>query len=165
VTARAPREPKHPKGCHERALGLLAVRPRSRRELERRLLHAGFEDTEVADVLGRLERVGLIDDEAFARGLAEQAFGNRRSGVRAVREALASKGVAPATSAAVIRELGGDEEERALELARSRATRLGGLPQEKAYARLVGLLARRGYAPGVARDAARVALGVDPGRD
>ena len=37
------RKPKNPKSCHERALGLLAVRARSRRELERRLLQAGFE--------------------------------------------------------------------------------------------------------------------------
>jgi SOS response regulatory protein OraA/RecX len=37
------REPKNPKSCHERALGLLAVRPRSRRELERRLLQARFD--------------------------------------------------------------------------------------------------------------------------
>jgi regulatory protein len=74
---------------------------------------------------------------------------------------LAAKGVAPATSAAVIAELGGDEEERALELARSRVARLSGLPPEKAFFRLVGLLARRGYAPGLARDAARVALEVD----
>ena len=55
----ARREPKNPKSCHERALGLLAVRPRSRRELERRLLQAGFEPEEVQDTLGRLERVGL----------------------------------------------------------------------------------------------------------
>ena len=50
----ARREPKNPKSCHERALGLLAVRPRSRRELERRLLQAGFEPEEVQDTLGRL---------------------------------------------------------------------------------------------------------------
>ena len=78
MTARAPKGPKHPKSCHERALGLLAVRPRSRRELERRLLQAGFASAEVTDVLSRLERVGLVDDEAFARALAEQAFGNGR---------------------------------------------------------------------------------------
>jgi regulatory protein len=165
VTVRAPKGPKHPKSCHERALGLLAVRPRSRRELERRLLQAGFASAEVTDVLSRLERVGLVDDEAFARALAEQAFGNRRSGARSVRDALAAKGVDPVTSGAVIAELGGDEEGRALELARSRAVRLAGLPPEKAFSRLVGLLARRGYAPGVARQAARIALEVDPLRD
>ena len=157
--------PAHPKGCHERALGLLAVRPRSRRELERRLRAAGFDHQEVDDVLQRLEVVGLIDDEAFARALAEQSFGVRRSGARAVQAALAAKGVSDDTASAVIRELGGDEEERALELARSRLTRLRGVPVERAFPRLVGLLARRGYPPATARRAARLALEVEAPQD
>jgi regulatory protein len=137
------------------------VRPRSRRELELRLLGAGFPEAEVAEVLGRLEAVGLVDDRAFARSLAEHAFGNRRAGERSVRAALSGKGVAPEAVAAAIEEFGGDEEARALELARARAARLGSLPPERAYARLVGLLARRGYPHAVARQAARQALEVD----
>ena len=92
---RAPRTVQSPKSCHERALGLLAVRPRARRELERRLLAAGFDHAEVDDVLARLERVGLVDDEAFARQLAEFQFGSRRAGRRAVTSALLAKGIAP----------------------------------------------------------------------
>ena len=161
MAERSGRTPANPKSCHERALGLLAVRPRSRHELERRLLQAGFDAHEVGDVLERLEAVGLIDDEAFARALAEQAFGARRSGARAVRSALAAKGVSGTTAAAVIEELGGDEEERALELAVSRLTRLRGVAPERAFARLVGLLGRRGYPPATARRAARLALEVE----
>jgi regulatory protein len=141
---------------------LLAVRPRSHRELHDRLLRAGFADAEVDDVLARLGSVGLIDDEAFARAVAEQAFGIKRSGTRAVQAALVAKGVAAETTAAVIQELGGDEEERALELARSRRSRLRGVTPERAYPRLVGLLARRGYPPATARRAARLALEVEP---
>jgi regulatory protein len=69
--------------------------------------------------------------------------------------------VAPEAVAAAIEEFGGDEDARALELARARARRLGSLPPERAYARLVGLLARRGYPHAVARQAARRALEVD----
>jgi regulatory protein len=163
VTARATREPKSPKSCHERALGLLAVRPRSRRELELRLLRAGFDEQEVAEVLGRLQGVGLIDDQAFARAVAEHAFGTRLSGSIAVRQALGVKGVSGETVDAVVAELGDGEEERAVALARSRVGRLGGLPPEKAFGRLVGLLARRGYPSSVARRAARLALQVDEG--
>ena len=133
--------------------------------MEGRLLQAGFEPEEVADVLERLQRVGLIDDEAFARALAEQSFGVRRSGDRAVRAALAAKGVGAETTASVIEELGGDEEARALELARSRLTRLRGIPPERAFARLSGLLGRRGYPPATARRAARLALEVQEGED
>ncbi len=161
MAARAPRAPKNPKSCHERALGLLAVRPRSHRELEMRLVRAGFEEAEVAEVLDRLRDVGLIDDMAFARAVAEHGFGTRRSGARAVRQALGAKGVAGETVDAIVAELGGGEEERALALARSRVGRLAALPPEKAFGCMVGLLARRGYPPSIARRAARVALQVD----
>lgn len=161
TTERSPREPRHPKSCHERALGLLAVRPRAGRELQRRLLSAGFEADEVSGVLARLERAGLIDDEAFARQVAEYQFGSRRAGRRAVISALLAKGVAPDVAAAAADAAPDDEAERALELARARAQRLGSLDPRKAFVRLSSLLVRRGYEPGVARSAARRALDLD----
>ena len=161
VTGRKSRHAKNPKSCHERALGLLAVRPRARRELERRLMAAGFEADEVADVLARLERVGLIDDEAFARQLAEHQFGSRRAGRRAVTSALLAKGIAPDLAAEVVDAAPDDEQERANDLARSRAGRLLGVDLPKAFGRLTSLLVRRGYSPDVARVAARGALEID----
>ena len=125
-------------------------------------MRAGFDAGEVGEVLDRLEGVGLVDDEAFARQVAEHAFGTKKAGRRAVSVALAAKGVAPATAAAVIEELGGDDEQgRADELATQRVPRLGGLPPEKAFARLSAFLMRRGHAPGVARAAAKRALALD----
>ncbi|MGZ4149796.1 MAG: regulatory protein RecX [Actinomycetota bacterium] len=153
------------KDCHERALGLLAVRQRSRRELERRLLQAGFEPTEVSEELSRLETVGLIDDEAFARAVAEHGFGGRKEARRVVAGKLATAGVDPTTAQAVLDDLAGDEQERADALASQRASKLGGLPSDKAFQRLAGFLARRGYPPGVARAAARRALAVEGSED
>lgn len=152
--------PKNPKSCHERALGLLAVRARSRRELERRLLQAGFEVEEVADVLQRLERVGLVDDEAFARQVADHAFGVKRSGRRAVVDSLMAAGVPRRIVEATVADAG-DEEERADALARSRVSRLGSVDPAKALSRLASSLVRRGYSPEIARQAARRALAVD----
>jgi regulatory protein len=160
VAPKGSREPKNPKSCHERALGLLAVRARSRRELERRLLQAGFEVEEVAEVLERLERVGLVDDEAFARQVAEHAFGVKRAGRRAVVSSLMAAGVAPGVIEATVSDAG-DEDERADALARSRASRLGSVDPAKAFSRLTSLLVRRGYSPEVARQAARRALALD----
>ena len=162
VRARRSREPKHARSLHDRALGLLAVRPRSRSELRSRLLRAGFEAEEVDAELLRLEDVGLIDDERFALALAEHETHVRHSGSRAVAGALRAKGVAPATVARVLEEHSGDEEKRAMELARSRAGRMAGLDPATAFRRLSGLLSRRGYAPDLARRAARRALELDP---
>lgn len=158
---RRPREPAQPLGCHERALRLLAVRPRSRSELGSRLRRAGFDAAEVEAELDRLEAVGLLDDRAFARTVAEHHLGARRSGRRAVASALAAKGVARATIEETLAELVGDEAERARALAAQRARRLGGLPPQVAFGRLVALLGRRGYDGSTAREAARAALGLD----
>ncbi len=153
---------KHPLDCHERALRLLAVRARSRRELELRLLRAGFESPEVEDELGRLEAVGLVDDEAFARQVVEHEMGNRGTGRRAIAGRLAAKGVDRATIERTIDESGGrSDAERARDLALERARRLAGLAPEQAFQRLMGFLARRGYDASVARRAAREALGLD----
>lgn len=153
-----PRVPKNPRSCHERALGLLAVRPRSRRELERRLLEARFEPDEVHDVLTRLERVGLVDDEAFARQYAEHRFGSRKDGSRAVVNGLRAAGIAPDLALAVADDAPDDEERRALDLATARAARLADVDPAKAFGRLTSLLLRRGYRPETARGAARRAL-------
>jgi len=147
---------------HERALGLLAVRQRSRAELQRRLLGAGFGAQEVAAELSRLEQVGLIDDRAFARAVVEHAVRSRGEGRRAVARRLFAAGVDRTIADQVVGEMiQNDEAERALELAVSRAGRLGALPPEKAFGRLSGLLARRGYPPEVARWAARKALALE----
>jgi len=130
-----------------------------------RLRAAGFEDPEVDDVLARLASVGLIDDEAFARAVAQYQFGSRRAGGRAVTRALIAKGVEPALAVAIVAESDTDEEDRALGLASSRAARMGGLDPAKAFGRLTSLLMRRGYPPETARNASRLALGLEPGQD
>jgi regulatory protein len=53
------------------ALRLLAVRARSRGELERRLAQRGFGEAVVAAALDRLAEAGLVDDAAFAAAYAE----------------------------------------------------------------------------------------------
>jgi SOS response regulatory protein OraA/RecX len=86
------KRPSKRKDIHERALGLLAVRQRSRRELERRLVQAGFEPDAVAVELGRLEQVGLIDDAAFAAAVVESRMGARGESRRAVGVKLSRRG-------------------------------------------------------------------------
>jgi regulatory protein len=141
----------------DRALGLLNYRWRSRSELDRRLRQAGFPADEIATALDDLEAAGLIDDERFAAEVVRTHATGRLSGDRAVRAKLAAGGVAPALRDRALLQAG-DEGDRALALARKRAPRLAALASEAAYRRLYGALVRRGYGPGTARDACRVAL-------
>jgi regulatory protein len=142
-------------------LTLLSFRDRSSRELEGRLLQAGFDDADVSEALEGLTRAGLVDDERFARAVVEQEAGRRLSGRRAVAAALIRKRVDHETARAVLAELdeSGDDGARAQELAEARATRLRGLAPEVAHRRLTDFLMRRGHAPSTARAAAARALG------
>ena len=146
---------------HERALGLLAVRQRSRRELERRLVQAGFESDEVAGELERLEGVGLLDDEAFARAVVESRMGYRGESRRVVAGKLAQAGVASHVAILALDQAPEAEEERAQRLADAKAPRLSGLEPQVAFQRLYGFLARRGYGPEIARRVAGKALAAD----
>ncbi|HXJ63980.1 MAG TPA: regulatory protein RecX [Actinomycetota bacterium] len=163
----APSERKPRGTARDRALNLLSFRDRSRRELEQRLLRAGFEPDDVLEALEALERVGLVDDERFARAVVEQEAGRRLSGRRAVAAALASKGVSREVAGAALAEIDDPESERrrAEELARSRVRRMGALAPEVAYRRLAGLLARRGFSPALCHESARRALDVESNDD
>jgi regulatory protein len=143
----------------DRALGLLGYRARSRVELSRRLLRAGYEVEEVSAALDDLEAVGLVDDERFARELAAHELQQRGSGRRLAITALRRAGVSAEVAERVVEETETDDEEaRAAEVARARLGRFGGLDEATAYRRLVSHLVRRGYDGAVARAAARRAV-------
>ena len=142
----------------DRALRLLSFRSRSRTELEQRLLRAGCDPDEVERALQDLEAVGLIDDEQFARELAESQR-RRGYGPRVGLAALRQKGVDRGLAERVMDETQPeDEEERAAEVARTRLRRLGGLEPAVAQRRLLDFVLRRGFDPQVARDACRKVL-------
>ncbi|TMK67714.1 MAG: RecX family transcriptional regulator, partial [Actinobacteria bacterium] len=119
---------------------------------------AGFDQEIVAEEIARLEEVGLLDDERFAQEFVEHSLGRKLSGRRAVAPSLAAKGVARPMIERALQDVEVDEDARADELARARASRLQGLAPEVAYRRLVSFLARRGYQGTVARRAAASAL-------
>jgi regulatory protein len=137
---------------------LLSVRSRSRAELRRRLTQAAFEPAEVEDVLEDLERVGLVDDDRFAREFVRDRAALRLTGGRAIRAELLRLGVRAELADAALAEAG-DETERARTLALKRAPRLRALPPEAAYRRLYSLLLRRGYGHRTASAACAEALG------
>jgi regulatory protein len=142
----------------DRALRLLSVRSRSRYELRSRLLRAGYEMDEVETALVDLEGVGLVDDEAFARELAEH---QRRKGLgrRAGLAALRGKGVDRDLAERTVDEVQPeDDADIAFELASARLERLRSLSPDVLHRRLLSYLIRRGYEPVIARSAVRRAI-------
>jgi regulatory protein len=130
------------------ALRLLAVRARSRRELERRLERRGFAERDITAALDRLSEAGLVDDAAFAAAYAESRAG-RGADSRVIAAELRERGVAPklaerAAEAAVPVD---ERAERCLEVAAARLARMDGLAPEVRFRRLAAYLDRRGYPP------------------
>jgi regulatory protein len=89
-------EPAHPPdvaAAIEIAARFLATRPRTRREVERRLQRAGAEPDVIASTLERLEGLGYVDDAAFVRWWGEQRDRHSPRGRRMVEAELRARGV------------------------------------------------------------------------
>jgi regulatory protein len=137
----------------------LAVRPRTRAELAAVLRKRGIDDQVATEVLDRYDEVGLIDDAAFAtawvtsrhhgKGLARRALAGelRRRGIDGELAGAALEEVDPETEAATARAL----------VDRKLRTMPAGRP-DAVFRRLVGLLARKGYAAGLAVTTVKEAL-------
>jgi regulatory protein len=143
----------------DRALGLLAGRPRGRSDLQRRLQHGTKAHPtptpeQVRQVIDELAQQGLIDDQAFAAFWVEQRDRFRPKGSLALRAELAQQGVARAdaeTALAPERDL-----ERAIAAGRKQAERLAQQPAMNPRAfrdRLGPFLQRRGFSYATAREA------------
>jgi regulatory protein len=141
-------------------LTLLTLAPRTRAQLTVALRKKGIPD-EVADqVLARFEDVGLIDDAAFARSWVESRHYSRGLAGRALSSELKQRGVAPdEIRAALDEQLSPDAElTAARRLVERRIPGTRGLPADQRTRRLAGMLARKGYSPGLAYRVIREAL-------
>ncbi|GAA4246729.1 recombination regulator RecX [Dactylosporangium darangshiense] len=159
--------------AREICLRQLAVRPRTRAELATAMRKRGVEDEIAAEILDRYDEVGIIDDAAFARAWVASRHHGRGLARRALAGELRRKGVSPDEVGEALEELAPDVEEataRALVARRLRGETRG--TPEAVFRRLVGMLGRKGYPPGLAirivkdamaerDDAAEFADGID----
>ena len=76
----------------DRAVGYLAARARSRREIEQKLLQAGYRPCTVEMVIYKLQRENLLDDADFARQWVESRQHHKLGRSRIAQE-LRRKGV------------------------------------------------------------------------
>lgn len=130
--------------AQERALSLLEVRPRSRRELEQRLRRAGYDSDAVQAALERLERVDLVDDGAFARFWVEQRLTFRPRSRRALRYELRRQGVSGSDLEQALGQV--DDAQAAEDLACRQLGRLSGTEDRQTVEeKLHKLLRSRGF--------------------
>ena len=154
----APREREE--AAREVVLRQLALGPRSRGQLERKLAERQAEPELIERVLDRFEEVRLVDDAAFAEVWVRSRHRSKGLARRAIGHELQQKGVDREIAAEALEAIDGeDERAAALDLVRRRLrgrTVPGGASPEaraerdKVTRRLVGMLGRKGYGGGLA---------------
>lgn len=159
-----------PAACREAALKLLERTRRTRSDLARRLKDKGYAAATIAEVIGRLAEVGLVDDTEFARAWLAGRWGRRPSGWRQLQQQLRAKGVSDediARARALLTERGSapDEVESAAKLVAQARKRYARLDPQAQRQRLYALLARHGYDSDTIRRALELREPLESGAD
>lgn len=142
-------------------LDQLTGRARTRHELAAKLAKKNVPSAIAATLLDRFEEVGLIDDSAFARQwIDSRGSSGRGLARRALAQELRRKGVDDEVARDALEEIDGhDERDAAGDLVRRKLRSMSSLDEQVRTRRLVAMLARKGYAPGLAFEVVREELG------
>lgn len=144
------------------ALRQLTAAPRTRAQLADALDRRGVPHEVAHALLDRFEEVDLVDDEQFSRMWVRSRHAGRGLSKRALAHELRTRGVADDTIREAVDEITADDElAAARELVRRRLPGMRGADPQRRIRRLAGMLARKGYGPGVARQAIGEELAAD----
>ena len=154
--SRTPDDPNDLDACREAALRLLDAAPRPSGAMRERLVGKGYAPEVVDDVIARLIRVRLIDDEAYAQS-AVRYCASRLMGYRGAVMELKRKGVDRQLAQRVCDEAEsqGVFAEAAWELGRRTARKTAGLDVEVRKRRFWSAGGRKGHNPEVLRKIAQ----------
>ena len=132
--------------AEEKALYLLEHRAHSKKELEDKITRAEFDRDAARRAAEHMEELGLVDDEQYARRLAQELFERRKFGARRVKQELRQKGIADDLIEAALEEFSTDRDET-VETIRAILERKypAAWEDEKARRRAVAALQRYGY--------------------
>jgi len=140
----------------------LSERAHSRADLAQALAKKQVPEEIAGAMLDKFEVAGLINDEEFARSWVQARQRGKGLAPRALAMELRRKGVDDEIAREVLGELDSDDERQAAhQLIQKKLRTMQGLDQQVQTRRLVGMLARKGYAPGVAFDVVREELNAE----
>ena len=141
-------------------LDQLTGQARSRKELADKLSAKLVPDDVATRLLDRFEEVGLVDDDAFARSWIASRQPGKGLARRALSAELRRKGIDEEVAREALDEIDpADEADAARELVRKKLRSMTNLDDPVRTRRLVGMLARKGYSPGMAFAVVRQELG------
>ncbi|MDO4483136.1 MAG: regulatory protein RecX [Clostridia bacterium] len=143
----------------DRAVGYLAARPCSAKEIYDKLIRAGYRPCTCDMVLYKLRKEKLLNDEEFALQWAE-IRARHRLGPQRIRQELRRKGISEEQTQLAIEALDEDEQlQSAITLVKKGLLRAKKDEEpRKTAARLAAMLARRGYGWETAKKAIAAAI-------
>ncbi len=128
----------------QRALGLISYRPRSVKEVHRRLQRAGVDEKTIGEVVTSLQQAGLLDDASFSKSWVESRLEASPRSKRMIAWELRQKGVSESAIHASLGDV--NDEESAYRLAQKRWPRVAQLhPALERKRKLTEYLARHGF--------------------
>ncbi|MCM3128788.1 regulatory protein RecX [Paenibacillus provencensis] len=137
--------------AYVQSLKFLERKPRTRHEMTQKLKQKEYMDSIIEDVLLRLERERLIDDEFYAKEWARQRISNHRKGKLWVGQELRQKGIAKDHIQLALGEVSVEEEwDSAMTAGRKKWDQVKGDMLEKKR-KTYPFLMRRGYSGEVTR--------------
>lgn len=125
----------------EKALWLISYRDHSKKELEQKLRRTSDESSAQAAV-ERMEELGLVDDESFARQYAKKLIFSKKMSKRAAMFELTRKGIDRETAEQALDEIEVDYHEQILQIIDRKYSDIN---DEKVRRRAVAALQRLGY--------------------
>ncbi|HJF15556.1 MAG TPA: recombination regulator RecX [Enteractinococcus helveticum] len=150
------------------ALRQLSAAPKTRHQLAEKLRSREIADNVVEEVLDRFEEVELIDDAAFAESWVRSRHRSKGLARRALSMELRQRGIADDLAAVALEQVSDEDEwTAAYDLVMRKLSRTkvpastdpeSRQQRDRIVRRLVGMLSRKGYVPGVAFNVVTSAL-------
>ncbi len=128
--------------CFNRALNILSRRDHCEKELYIKLRRADGEAA-AQDAVERIKALGYIDDERYARNLAEELANHKGYGIRAIKAELLHRGIDRETAEITINSITLDECDNIRVLLEGKFSRK--LTTEKGRKQVFSALLRLGY--------------------
>jgi regulatory protein len=166
-----PLDEKQAAKLRERAQNLclwhLGQGPRTRKQLTDAMTKHGVPVDMSESVLAKLEEYNYVNDKSFADNYVRSRHeGQQHKGASAIRYELIRKGVDADTIAEALEQVTPESEmENARVLVAKKLASTRRLERQKRVNRLVGMLARKGYPPGVAYQVVKEAIDAEDPED
>ncbi|MGN0487799.1 MAG: regulatory protein RecX [Ruminococcus sp.] len=135
-------ESSNEKRAKEKALWLISYRDHSKKELTDKIRKTADKDSAIKAV-ERLEELGLVNDEKFARTYAEKLLLNKKLSKKGAKYKLLEKGIDRELAEEILDEFQVDPREQIREIIESKYK--SSLTDEKGKRRAVSALQRKGF--------------------